>query len=471
MKPKTKKWVKFGFRWGIAVLGIFYVLKNISLHDQVIIQDTEDGKPNYVRLYAMRDGMYTVAGMGGKEIPESDLLVRGDREKVRIQTDRGVEQLDLLGLKVDPGEPNRSRWPLLVSKPRSIWARYWNETLPEPAQLVDPSLVRESEPWRVQVEYPLIDNGLATMVGQANTTFLWAAILIFPLTFVITSYRWHLLLKVLQIRITVARSFIINMVGAFYNTFMPGSTGGDVAKAYYAAKQDPTRRTRAVMSVVVDRVIGLLALVLLGGAMAHYQYRQINNPNDATAQACLRVAIGSAVIMGATVLGLVVFYTPVLRRLTGLNWLIARLPMQQQVGKAVEVMEIYRRRPILMLVSFLLSIPVHMTVVLSAMFAGLALDLSIRPTFYWVVVPVCVLAGALPVSPQGAGVMEFFAILLTRREGASVSQAVALTMSIRLVQILWNCAGGYFVLRGHFHVPTEKEAQELNAGDGAVGGT
>ena len=42
-------------------------------------------------------------------------------------------------------------------------------------------------------------------------------------------------------------------------------------KAYYVQKHT-THRTRAVMSVVVDRVVGLLALVIMGGVMAAYQF-------------------------------------------------------------------------------------------------------------------------------------------------------------------------------------------------------
>ena len=42
-----------------------------------------------------------------------------------------------------------------------------------------------------------------------------------------------------------------------------------------------------------------------------------------------------------------------------------------------------------------------------------------------------------------------------------MSQAFALTMSIRLVQILWNLVGGVFVVRGGYHAPTEREAHEV----------
>jgi uncharacterized membrane protein YbhN (UPF0104 family) len=215
------------------------------------------------------------------------------------------------------------------------------------------------------------------------------------------------------------------------------------------------------MSVIVDRILGLLSLVVMGGVMAAVQYFRL--PGDDPARVwCGRVALGSLLIIAGTGAALFVFYHPALRRVTGLDWFIRRLPMQTQVNKAVETMEIYRRRPWLVLWSIVITLPVHATVVVSATFAGMAFGLPLHPLYYWVVVPVVVLAGAIPISPQGAGVMEFFAILLTRRQGATVSQAFALTMSIRLVQVLWNLVGGIFVLRGGYHAPTETEARELD---------
>jgi uncharacterized membrane protein YbhN (UPF0104 family) len=80
-------------------------------------------------------------------------------------------------------------------------------------------------------------------------------------------------------------------------------------------------------------------------------------------------------------------------------------------------------------------------------------------------VPVIVLAGAIPISPQGAGVMEYFAIKLLEPQGATVGQAIALTMSIRLVQIFWNLVGVIFVVRGGFHVPSKSEQKQAEEED------
>jgi uncharacterized protein (TIRG00374 family) len=248
------------------------------------------------------------------------------------------------------------------------------------------------------------------------------------------------------------------MVGAFYNTFMPGSTGGDVLKAYYVAKQTH-HRMRAVVSVVVDRAIGLLALIILGGTMAafasvHWQIAETRS-----------VAIGSLAIVLWTAIFLTIFYNRRLYQMSGLAWLVRRLPMQHRINSAMEALYMYGRRPRLALAALLVSFPVHIIVILSALFAGIAFGLNIPLQYYWMVVPVTVLAGSIPISPQGAGVMEYFAILLLRPLGCTVAEAIALTMSIRLVQVLWNLSGGIFVLRGGYHAPTVSEQQVVEEED------
>jgi uncharacterized protein (TIRG00374 family) len=299
--------------------------------------------------------------------------------------------------------------------------------------------------------HPRLEIGVIRMVRQANPRWLFAGLAVFPLTIFITSFRWHELLKALDIRLPLARTFVLNMVGLFFSTFMLGSTGGDVLKAYYVAKQTH-HRTRAVMSVVVDRVIGLIALIILGGSMASLQW-QIHK--------CRQVAVSSLAILACTALGLILFYNPRLRRVSGLDFVISKLPMQKQVEKAIETMHIYGKRPLLLLGALVSSFPVHAVVITSAMLCGWAFALPIKTFYYWMAVPVIVLAGSIPISPQGAGVMEYFAMNRLQPQGVTVGQAFALTMSIRLTQMLWNLSGGIFVFRGGYHAPTESERKEV----------
>jgi uncharacterized membrane protein YbhN (UPF0104 family) len=228
-----------------------------------------------------------------------------------------------------------------------------------------------------------------------------------------------------------------------------------VLKAYYVAKQTH-HRTRAVMSVLVDRAIGLVALIILGGAMAACQW-QIHK--------CRQVAVTSGFLLMVLAAGMIFFYNPVLRKFSGLDFIISKLPMQKQVVKAIETMHIYGKRPLLATGALIASFPVHAVVITSAMLCGIAFGLPIKPFYYWMAVPVIVLAGSIPISPQGAGVMEYFAINLLQPQGVNVGQAFALTMSIRLTQMVWNLTGGFFVLRGGYHAPSETEQKQVEEED------
>jgi uncharacterized protein (TIRG00374 family) len=449
--PKKKKgarhWVFFSLRWAVAVVGVWIVVAHMSLHDQaLVILDHKSNRPQTVSLESTvpeSSLFFPVVDPSNPgrvlQVPRADVLNGPDTKTVVLfaSSPAKVEQkLSLLGVDLE-GDLNKSPVARRLLVADTSGSARW--------------IPAEGTNYKVHVPYPRDQIGLHSLVHNADTGLLWAALLVFPVTFVITSYRWHELLKALEINISISRTFVLNMVGCFYNTFLPGSTGGDAFKAYYASKQTP-HRTWAVMSVLVDRVVGLLALIVVGGSTAALQWQ---------IPACRKVSLAAAAMCLCTGIGLAVFYNRTLHRISGLDFFLRKLPMQKQVRGAVDAMRQYGKRPMLGVWALIVSLPVHGAVVTSAMFAGLAFGLPLHWAYYWVAVPVIVLAGALPLSPQGAGVMEGFAVLLTRTQGVTVSQAFALTMSIRLVQVIWNLVGGLFVLRGGFHAPGDTEKREL----------
>ena len=445
MKKKFSKWAKFVFRWGIAVFGITYVLLKTSFHDRVILLGDQN-QPLEVRVI---DGSRENAPVfedfhSHALIDRTRVWTLPERPSVSIPgPDKKPEQAKLLAIHPFPNQ--QSHQPpqeLLIRDPQT-----GNPKIIAPSEVVGG--------FKLRVPYPLVDIGLLRLVREANPFYLLIALLLLPISYFITSRRWHMLLETVDIHIGQGRAFALNMVGAFYNSFMPGSTGGDLIKAYYAARHTP-HRTRAIMSVIIDRILGLLALIILGGVMAAMQYK---------IPTCQHVAVISGLLILATVIGLWVFYHPALRRKTGLDWLIKRMPMQNQVHRAVETMEIYGRRPWIALAAIVMTFPVHMTTIVSATFAGKAFGLPLSALYYWAIVPVITLVGAIPISPQGVGVMEPLAVELTRRQGVTVSQAFALVMAIRFCQIFWNLVASIFVLRGGYHAPTEKEAETLDHDD------
>ena len=441
MTASGKKHLKSLLRWSIAALGTWYVLSQLHWSDRALCL-----------LQPVSPPVWSTVISGDEQSPQ--LLVRpanSDRN-LTIPADQVVSEPDKKDLTVafdghtvsvlgvDLADRSTARRLLVQDSTGVHWV---------PAAATN---------YRVTIPHPRIQIGVRHLLASARRSYLCWSILIFPLTFFITAFRWHELLKAMDVHLTPQRSFVLNMVGAFYNTFMPGSTGGDVLKAYYVAKQTH-HRMRGVVSVLVDRAIGLLALIILGGAMAtlasiRYQIAETRG-----------VAIGSLVIVLCTVVFLTVFYDRRLFQLSGMAWLLRKLPMQHRLNSAMEALHLYGRRPGLAAAALMVSFPVHIIVILSALLAGIAFGLNIPLQYYWMVVPVTVLAGSIPISPQGAGVMEYFAILLLRPLGCTVAEAIALTMSIRLVQVLWNLTGGIFVLRGGYHAPTVSEQKVVEQED------
>ena len=57
----------------------------------------------------------------------------------------------------------------------------------------------------------------------------------------------------------------LTWLGQFCNTFLPGSTGGDVVKFYRVCRLAPNSKTAGFAALVADRLVALVALVLLAG--------------------------------------------------------------------------------------------------------------------------------------------------------------------------------------------------------------
>src|SRR5690606_6811791 len=161
-----------------------YVIRNVSLHEQVMVQRPSDGWPVMVRLAAPggeQDETYQVYWpFDGDEtsirtISRYELLKRADRDRVKITLPDGqVRTMELHGLRVSPGD--ESTWPLVVAERRHLYDRYWGK--PSPVRVVMPDDVAGE--WRVTVPYPLVELGLISMVRTADPLYLWAAIGIFP---------------------------------------------------------------------------------------------------------------------------------------------------------------------------------------------------------------------------------------------------------------------------------------------------
>ena len=96
------------------------------------------------------------------------------------------------------------------------------------------------------------------------------ALLICLCCVLLTFVRWYILVRAVGLPFKISDAIRLGSVGYFFNTFMPGSVGGDILKAAFLAREHH-RRTVAVATVIMDRVLSLWALVwfvaIVGGVL------------------------------------------------------------------------------------------------------------------------------------------------------------------------------------------------------------
>ncbi len=292
----------------------------------------------------------------------------------------------------------------------------------------------------------ILHPGIITTLKHARLWLLLLGLIIVAPIYPITVFRWWMLLKTRGLEVPPLKAFRLCMVGCFFNYCMPGSTGGDVIKAYYAARNSD-RRADAVMTVIIDRIVGLLGLFILAGVAGAFLPHA-----DSRVHKVILFVWGIAAVV---VLVSAFYFSRRLRKASGLDWLLTRLlPKDSIFAKVDQAAAAYSHHKLVVLGSILLSLPVHILLAISSFTAGRALGMDTHLMTFLTVIPVLFLVMAIPISPQGAGTTELVAILLLVRPGSLVTpnQVVVMLIMIRLYQLVYSLSGSVFLLQGDIHM-------------------
>ncbi|MFO0924373.1 MAG: lysylphosphatidylglycerol synthase transmembrane domain-containing protein [Pirellulales bacterium] len=215
----------------------------------------------------------------------------------------------------------------------------------------------------------------------------------------ISFLRWRLLVRALDVPFTVVDAIRLGFLGCLFNLVSAGSVGGDLFKAIAAARKAEKKRPEVVGSVIVDRAVGLLGLVMV----AAFSLQFLATESLSEKMEWIRQGAWALSAVGIVGLGVIVFFGKWLP----LSWL-SKMPF---VGHAFYRMAhaglIFYGRGKLVCVMLAISLAVHSCLTLSTYWVSTSLyaeSPSLREHF--LVIPPAMAAGALPLTPGGLGVQE-----------------------------------------------------------------
>jgi len=98
---------------------------------------------------------------------------------------------------------------------------------------------------------------------ESDLLLILSALLLFVLSKLVSAYRLNRYFRAIGIQLPSLFNLKLYLLGMYYNLFLPGGIGGDGYKVYYLTKRFDTRTGKIFWAVMLDRVIGVLALFIL----------------------------------------------------------------------------------------------------------------------------------------------------------------------------------------------------------------
>jgi glycosyltransferase 2 family protein len=279
---------------------------------------------------------------------------------------------------------------------------------------------------------------MAEAIRNAQYHWVVIGILAYVVVEAAAALRWHVLLKVQGIHLSFLRLSGLFLIGMFYNQFLPGGTGGDIMKSYYLLKETPNKKAGALLAVVFDRFIGLVALVAITGTLIGLRYDFLSQTTE-TRQLLwfLLFLLGSSILF--------LLSTFIISGFNLFHWLSENFPGREKLIEISAAYHLYAHHWRATLVAFGASIVAHLATFATFLCAAYALGAAVPLLDFFAVMPVERTISALPISFAGIGLREkILQIMLNGLCGVPEAKAI-LIGSLSFLIILVCCIPGAIV--------------------------
>jgi hypothetical protein len=255
------------------------------------------------------------------------------------------------------------------------------------------------------------------------------------------AYRWLVLLRPLASASHVSLGPIMRIffVSTFVGTFLPASIGGDAVRAYSLARHD-VPASAAVASVFMDRMLGVLSVLLLGVAGLFFARDLATHPAVLTA---LCVTLGVCVATGV-----VVFSRGMADLARSLLRFVPYVALRRTGDSLLGAIQSYATSHRELLNVLAGSLGVQVLRVVQAYFLGRALGIEAPLQVYFAFIPLILLVMLLPVTVNGFGTSQAAFVWLFARAGVSSAQSFALSVLFVALGVVGNLPGAVLYIRG-----------------------
>jgi uncharacterized protein (TIRG00374 family) len=300
--------------------------------------------------------------------------------------------------------------------------------------------------WAINMVLSSSGANLTHEFTSANYGWMAAALLVTTLGTLLSAYRWSTLLMLQDVKISQWEAFRLSMIGVFFNLFGLGGVGGDLFKMVYVRAEAGERKDEAALSIVVDRILGLLGLFVVALLTLPFVWSELRLAGPA-----IQSMVGFVVLIslvgggGVTVVLTRDYWLP-----EGLKELIKSVgkkfpaKLAGLILRLIRSVDLYRSHLATVFRALVMSACVHSLATLSVVCIGRAFHvegLSLR--HYFLAVQVANTISAVPITPNGLGSRDLVIKKFFEFAGAD-PRANLIPFGLSMLLVLWSLIGGIF---------------------------
>src|SRR5947209_11895368 len=279
---------------------------------------------------------------------------------------------------------------------------------------------------------------MATALRAADYRWVGGAIVAYLIVEIAAAVRWQILLRVQKIRLSLPRLSGLFLIGMFYNQFLPGGTGGDIIKSYLLLKETAEHKAGALLAVVFDRFIGLVALVAITVTLVSLRFDLLAQTHETRRYLWILL-----ILLGVSVASLAASFL-----ISGFNLfhlLPHKFPGREKLIEIAAAYHLYARHWVATSLAFAASLVAHLATFTTFLCAAFALRADVAITNFFAVMPIERTISALPISFAGVGLRE--KVLQTMlHQVCGVNEGVAVLIgSLSFLIIVLCCLPGGIV--------------------------
>ena len=256
----------------------------------------------------------------------------------------------------------------------------------------------------VLLQYNIVNiPNLSVFSEQISKVFFICFLITINIT--LGAYKWWLLLITFKYNISYRISYLLYSVGVFFNSIMPGGFGGDVIKGTYLFKYiQEDYRTQSILTIIVDRIVGMHALITL--CLLSGLYISKNTAVDKQFSNIIDI-LSLITLLMLILLGLVILNAHNIKIFIEKKTKIKIKKVKKITIKILNALEKYREKKSSLLVCWIISLVNHCVFIYGFLIMSKILNiLFINLDTITFITSASLLANYIPLTPGGIGIGE-----------------------------------------------------------------